>query len=121
MSTAAITIAPLNSLLERLDVSDDLGQLLVRHLTTERGHHGPESGDDLRLGIEDRFADVVLVDLDGADVRRLLFAPDALPRRPDAGRARRRVASEAALVRVEALTLRRGDVGRARLAGRREL
>src|SRR5579864_6199105 len=104
MSTAAMTIAPLNSLLERLDVSDDLGQLLVGHLTTERRHHGDEAGDDLRLGVEDRFADVVLVDLDGAGVRRLLLLPDALPRWADAGSAGRRVAREAALVGVEALT-----------------
>src|SRR5271170_4804229 len=121
MSTAAMTIAPLNSLLERLDVRDDLGQLLIGHLTTERRHDGAEAGHDLRLGIEDRLADVVLVDLHRADVRGLLLLPDALPRGTDAGGAGRRVAGEAALVRVDALALRRGDVGGARLARRGEL
>src|SRR5579863_4676485 len=101
MSTAAMALCSLCPILARqpslqtLDVGDDLTDLGVADLPPEGRHDRAEARDDLRLRVEDRLADVVLVDVDLPDVGRFVLGPHALPGRPDAGRASRRVAREA--------------------------
>src|SRR5579883_1572065 len=107
MSTAAMT--RISSVLQRLDVRDDLVDLLVGDLAPERRHRRREAGHDLGLGVEDRLADVVLVHLHVALVRRLLLAPEPLPRRADQTGAGRRVAADARLLGVDLLPLRGED------------
>src|SRR5580658_1559801 len=104
-----------------MDVRGEFADLRIGDLTAERGHHGPEARHDLRLRVENRLADVVLIDGHLTDVGRLFLRPDPLPGGPDARRARRRVAGEATLGAVEPQTLLGRDVGRTRLALRQVL
>src|SRR5690606_22703293 len=56
-------------LLLGLDVGDERGDLLVVEATGEAGHLRAEASHDLGVGLEDRLADVVLVDDLAAAVR----------------------------------------------------
>src|SRR5258708_17657180 len=100
MSIAAMfgySCSRVTMLLERLDVGDELVDLLVGDLTPERRHDRLKAADDLRLRIEDRLANVVFVDLDLALVGRLPFTPDVFPRWADEPRPRRRMTPTAPL------------------------
>src|SRR5688572_19821341 len=91
------------SLLEGLDVFDQTGDAPVGELPLERGHRGWKAFDDLGLRLQDRLAQVVLVDTERTEPRDLLLlAEQALERRPHLLAAVDRVARRAtALVEGE--------------------
>ena len=70
--------------LQRLDVLDQLEQLLLADQPLERRHDRLEAGGDLRRRVENRFADVRLVD---ASPSRRSAASTVLPNRPSQHRA----------------------------------
>src|ERR1051325_10918113 len=87
-----------------LDERDERVYLLVGELTLEDRHDARVAGDDLRLRLEDRLADVVLVGLDAlAGGERHVGAEEALERRAGALGAVEGVAALAAALVVELL------------------
>src|SRR5687767_9337447 len=92
------------SLLEALDVRDEPGDLGLSQLALVGGHRGREALHELRLGVEDRFPDVVLVHGDRPAAGRLLLAEDTLPGWPDTRGAIHGVAGLAALLLVSDLS-----------------
>ena len=80
-------------LLQRLDVFDQLEQAFFAHQALKGRHDRLEPGRDLRARVEDRFADVRLVDddrlaglqLDGLAEQVLQHRPSALRIGPVAG------------------------------------